>query len=1263
MAEPLGIRLNNPLNIRHNKANDWVGQVGADSGFVKFDSPASGVRAADILLKNYQKAGVRTARDVINRFAPPHENDTDHYIGFVAEHTGIDPDTELDLQDPSVRRNLLTAMARMETGYELDASSPPKPRLPQQRDPIVQEALDTAYTVEELEAQFEERYGREQRNIKTELQVLDVEDELEAREEGNPSYVLDVAAGINRGILGAADETSQFFGEIASYLGASDIGEYLQSVDLRGAASEVGIGNTTTVAGDLAAGVSQFLAGFIPTIRAARGAAAAKGTFETAAQYAAAGAIADATVFDPHEARLSNLLRDYAGLNDPVTAYLAADPTDSAAEGRFKNALEGLGLGVLVDGLLVSVKGIRNIRIGKANDEAAEAMIQPRKLEEPEPDIKPDAEPEATPAKAEDPVDPAPKEADTEADIAQPKSFFDKDSFRSRLALDPALRGKLADRIQNGSLNDAEDLIDFNADTIEWDLLDDPAHVRTLINTTSEVLADFIDDAKGGVQTYAQTKKLANLVGGSAEQVSKLYADVRGGNGITARLFAAQKVLTSSADRLRVLARKAASSTATQADELAFYRQVELHGLVQAQVKGAGSEVARALNAMRVLKAADADNFREFDDIIQSVGAGDPKRRQRMADHIAKMRDEAGVNKIVRRSRFGRARDAFIEMYVNGLLSAISTQTLNNISNAMKVMESITENYVASGIGKLRGNADRIKLKEANARMAGTLIGLRRATGIGWSELSKLDMDALAAGFKESPVAKAFREESPQLDYRQRIDTDTRKAISASGEGLDARAINAFGQFIRLPSRMIMTSDEFFKNITYQQELSALAWRKADAAAEARGLTGDKRVKSMERDIASIFKDTPEDIRAQALENARYQTFQADLESQLSRSMENLIHRTPAVKLIVPFFRTPVNIVKQAVLERSPFALASNKFWKTVSAGGPEADIALARLTLGSFAIGTAAMFALDGNLTGSGLNNGSRRNTEALDDIPPYSVRIGDEWYQYNRLEPMGLIMGLSADMLELQALWGDEQMDEANEVAAGVLTTLTTNITDKTWFKGIADMVQFMEDPKRYGPSFVKNLSTTAVTPYSSFLRRSASDFDANAREAWTWMDTLKSKLPGLSATLPPKHDLLGNPVVRRDYLGPAILSPFAVGKEKDDPVYSELARLEMFYDKPDKDLFGLGEDVDAATYSEFMRVRGQHPFPGGTMQERMGDLFNAPIYRNQLSDEGRREMVKKIVSAYTRAARGKMLRDDPALLQRLRESKFDAAAALTQ
>ena len=80
---PLGLRNNNPLNIRFSPRSNWIGQTGENKGFCVFDSLEHGFRAAFKLLNNYIKQGYDTVPKIISRWAPQSENNTTAYIDFV----------------------------------------------------------------------------------------------------------------------------------------------------------------------------------------------------------------------------------------------------------------------------------------------------------------------------------------------------------------------------------------------------------------------------------------------------------------------------------------------------------------------------------------------------------------------------------------------------------------------------------------------------------------------------------------------------------------------------------------------------------------------------------------------------------------------------------------------------------------------------------------------------------------------------------------------------------------------------------------------------------------------------------------------------------------------------------------------------------------------------------------------------------------------------------------------------------------------------
>ena len=107
------IGLNNPFNIRNSKRNKWLGQIGSTKGFCNFSQLDFGVRAAvKIVMVNYRRFGIKTIRDIINRFAPPSENDSEDYVRFVVSRTQISPLRNLESEDQYVR--VRTAMSQME---------------------------------------------------------------------------------------------------------------------------------------------------------------------------------------------------------------------------------------------------------------------------------------------------------------------------------------------------------------------------------------------------------------------------------------------------------------------------------------------------------------------------------------------------------------------------------------------------------------------------------------------------------------------------------------------------------------------------------------------------------------------------------------------------------------------------------------------------------------------------------------------------------------------------------------------------------------------------------------------------------------------------------------------------------------------------------------------------------------------------------------------------------------------------------------------
>lgn len=121
--KPRGIRNHNPGNIRRTYER-WEGMAfdqSKDAEFVVFNAPIYGLRALMIVLRNYQKRhNLRTIDAIINRWAPPVENDTTGYVWHVSKVMRVDPDTELTLTDKDTLINMTKAIVRHENGTPPD---------------------------------------------------------------------------------------------------------------------------------------------------------------------------------------------------------------------------------------------------------------------------------------------------------------------------------------------------------------------------------------------------------------------------------------------------------------------------------------------------------------------------------------------------------------------------------------------------------------------------------------------------------------------------------------------------------------------------------------------------------------------------------------------------------------------------------------------------------------------------------------------------------------------------------------------------------------------------------------------------------------------------------------------------------------------------------------------------------------------------------------------------------------------------------------
>lgn len=114
-----GERNNNPGNIRHGSKWQGLSAQQTDKDFCQFVSTECGIRAIYVLMRTYEKKyGLCSIREIINRYAPPKENNTEGYIQRVAKELNVSTEDCVSVSKKEVAIALATAIVGVELGYQ-----------------------------------------------------------------------------------------------------------------------------------------------------------------------------------------------------------------------------------------------------------------------------------------------------------------------------------------------------------------------------------------------------------------------------------------------------------------------------------------------------------------------------------------------------------------------------------------------------------------------------------------------------------------------------------------------------------------------------------------------------------------------------------------------------------------------------------------------------------------------------------------------------------------------------------------------------------------------------------------------------------------------------------------------------------------------------------------------------------------------------------------------------------------------------------------
>ena len=445
-----------------------------------------------------------------------------------------------------------------------------------------------------------------------------------------------------------------------------------------------------------------------------------------------------------------------------------------------------------------------------------------------------------------------------------------------------------------------------------------------------------------------------------------------------------------------------------------------------------------------------------------------------------------------------KSMEVLQEVYINGLLSSVKTLAfVNPIGNVSALVSTIIE--------------------RAFAGATGNQIAMREATMLAWESI---------AGMKDAfyTFVSVMRQGTKDTAIKTDLIKVHERALSKeyfNVSGPLGALIDFFGTFINLPGKILLSQDIAFKGLIVRGETRTLAYRKARNKFSDQDL-GDAAVKANIRkefdEILDNISDHPDITDAARMQSEKL-TYTNDLPDKITKDprtgkdkhikglaklVQEGLDKNGLLRIFVPFFRTPVNILN-FTLERTPVLQFASRNLRRELTGDDEAVKQLARARVGtSFAI-TGVMFgaAMTGNFTGAPPTDRRLRANmeEKMGGRHWFSWNVNGEWHKYDRFDPFGVMMATAAvaatmakSMISLNGKFeeeGDptglirEKYDEViNSAAMGTIELLK----DRHYVQGISEFISFITaDNRSLTPTFKRlaMFGNPSIGLYSSFRR----------------------------------------------------------------------------------------------------------------------------------------------------------------------------------
>ncbi|MCD8139844.1 MAG: hypothetical protein LUE17_08720 [Planctomycetaceae bacterium] len=811
---------------------------------------------------------------------------------------------------------------------------------------------------------------------------------------------------------------------------------------------------------------------------------------------------------------------------------------------------------------------------------------------------------------------------------------------------------KLSHDQQTAMIKDMAKTTQINFD--KWDMPTDQKAMLGFIDTEMKPILDKVmhRGKRSDAKQEAMAKAALEADGINLERFAEFTAQLTGSGdlkesaAVKAReLQIVDRLFLAKVTELAAVAKE----TMAPADIVKWHMAGALQQQVHTMLRAVRSESSHLLRAFNFIKK-DPDLTRpRMEQMMEAMGGLEGAQHRLQAFTNAKT--DADRARVLSDSLRAKTTNMFIEYRTLNMLSSLKTHAVNIGGNGGTLGAEIINRFVAEYMGQGQSIAKgetfafinsmwegfrkvRAQWSAHREKQGGTLSALQSI-----NEMWGIDPSSSIIGDAGITERSLTRENVLEVIGGLKEKAGLSREHGMISNGLSTM-VDYMGRMLSISSEILLAQDQFFKTIAAYGQVGALNYRQAMLQS------GGDRAKF--KTLMEQFKaKTPAEHKVAGMEFAKLVTFQTDLQG-FAKTLNQMRMKHPLTKTLIPFFKTPVNIMKYAAAHTPGLG----NLFKDINAQLHSPDLAVrqlaeARVMTGTFIWATAIGMAASGYLTGSGPTDGSEREKARAAGWQPNSLKVGDTYIALDRLDPAAMLLNTAASLVEIYDSMDGDDLNKAMWAGFGAAFRVTS---DRTYLKPIADAVDAVSDWEGYKGDRARQGLFTSLVPASSMLRAVNQQIDPIVREVDGIMDAIKAGIPGMSGDLPIRRNFLGEEVKSDGFYGPNWLSPLRQSHDKGDPVYDEIYRLVREGHKipsmPDKVIHHQGRAVklDGKQYSRLLELAGvELRYGGKNAKERIADVIQSPAYRGW-DDEKRTKQIRAIIESYRGEARKQMKKEDP-------------------